>query len=98
VVTVTRREPRINGAVGWHVLLTVAAERNAMAINNDCPYHKNGTCHNTGIDPLTQELNTSAQRRLTRFLLGILLLKPSISLILYMREKPTNVTIIISVY
>jgi hypothetical protein len=33
------------------------------------------------INPLTPELNLSAQRCLTRFLLGILLLEPCISLI-----------------
>jgi hypothetical protein len=32
-------------------------------------------------NPLTPELNPSAQRRLTRFLMGILLLEPCISLI-----------------
>jgi hypothetical protein len=47
-------------------------------------------------NPLTPELNPSAQRCLTRFLLGILLLEPCISLI--MREKPTNTPIIHSVY
>jgi hypothetical protein len=39
------------------------------------------------INPLTPELNPSAQRCLTRFLLGILLLERRISL---MREKTTN--------
>jgi hypothetical protein len=48
--------------------------------------------------PLTPELNPSAQRCLTIFLLGILLLEPCISLILYMREKPTNTPIIHSIY
>jgi hypothetical protein len=52
--------------------------------------------HNVRINPLKPELNPSAQRCLTRFLLGILLLEPCISL--NMREKPTNATIIHSVY
>jgi hypothetical protein len=47
------------------------------------------------VNPSTPELNSSAQRCLTIFLLGILLLEPCISLI--MREKPTNATIIHSV-
>jgi hypothetical protein len=48
------------------------------------------------INHLTPELNPSTQRCLTRFLLGILLLEPCISLI--MCEKLTNSTIIYSVY
>jgi hypothetical protein len=40
------------------------------------PIHK----HNIVLNPLTPELNPSAQRCLTRFLLGILLLEPCISL------------------
>jgi hypothetical protein len=38
-------------------------------------------CVTTSINPLTSELNPSPQRCLTRFLLGILLLEPCISLI-----------------
>jgi hypothetical protein len=48
-------------------------------------------------NPLTPEINPSAQRCLTRFLLGILLLEPCISLT-YMRENEKNATIIYSVY
>jgi hypothetical protein len=36
---------------------------------------------NLSINPLTSELNPSAQRCLTRFLLGIFILEPCISLI-----------------
>jgi hypothetical protein len=43
------------------------------------------------VNPLTPELNPSAQRCLTRFLLGILLLEPAFHYC--MREKPTNTTI-----
>jgi hypothetical protein len=50
------------------------------------------------INLLTPELNPPAQRCLTRFLLGILLLEPCVSLIYSLREKPTNATIIHSVY
>jgi hypothetical protein len=50
-------------------------------------------CHN----PLTPELNPSAQRCLRDFLLGILLLEPCISLI-YVCEKPTSTPVILSVY
>jgi hypothetical protein len=47
--------------------------------------------HGTYINPLTPELNPSAQRRLTRFLLGILLLEPCISLIYaWKTNKYTN--------
>jgi hypothetical protein len=45
-------------------------------------------------NPLTPELNPSAQRCLAGFLLGSLLLEMCISL---MREKPTNTLIIDSV-
>jgi hypothetical protein len=48
------------------------------------------------INPLTPKLNPSAQRCLTRFLLVILLLEPCISLMY--AWKPTNATIIHSVY
>jgi hypothetical protein len=51
------------------------------------------------INPLTPELNPSAQSCLTSFsLLGILLLDPYISIIQYMSKNPTNATIIHSVY
>jgi hypothetical protein len=44
-----------------------------------------------GYIPLTPELNPSAQRCLTRFLLGILLLEPCISLIYaWKTNKYTN--------
>jgi hypothetical protein len=43
------------------------------------------------INPLTPELNPPAQRCLARFLMGILLF-------VNMREKPTNPTVIDSVY
>jgi hypothetical protein len=46
-------------------------------------------------NPLTSELNPSEQRCLTRFLLGILLPEPCISLNIYV---PTNTPIIHSVY
>jgi hypothetical protein len=48
------------------------------------------------LKPLTTELNTSTQRCLTRFLVGILLLEPWILLIY--AWKPANATIIHSVY
>jgi hypothetical protein len=48
------------------------------------------------INALKPELNPFAQRYLTRFFIGILLLEPCISL--SMREKPTNTPIINSVY
>jgi hypothetical protein len=44
------------------------------------------------INPLKLELNPSAQRCLTNFLLGIFLLEPTFRK--YMREKPTNTPII----
>jgi hypothetical protein len=47
------------------------------------------------INPLRPELNPSAQRCLTKLLLGILLLEPCI--FQYMCEKPTNTPIIHSV-
>jgi hypothetical protein len=42
------------------------------------------------INPLTPELNHSAQRCLTRFLLGILLLEPCISLIYVWKTNKFN--------
>jgi hypothetical protein len=42
------------------------------------------------LNPLTPELNPSAQRCLTRFLLGILLLEPCISLIYALKTNKCN--------
>jgi hypothetical protein len=51
---------------------------------------------NIHLNPVTPELSPSAQRCLTRVLLGIGFLNRVFRL--YMREKPTNATIIYSVY
>jgi hypothetical protein len=45
---------------------------------------------NEKINPLTPELNPSAQRCMTTFLLGILLLEPCISLIYARKTKKCN--------